>query len=293
MRFRIGKARAPAAAEHEDGRLPQQRWDDTTLKQRAQNDSIPHQKSQENRIPKQRQLDITLPTQRTPEGPLPRKQAGGKGQEAPAPSDTRASDQSDASSAASMLPQLLRPTPDSQGNLIKEAPSAGLIAYPAAYTAAGPSPGSDMSEPALSQASPPVGDEQKADISNYVPPSQKQQGITGLQTGAPEAALPLQSIGTDVPGSHFADPVHVSKPAHLTAGQEALRDLLGEAGAAPAQHSIAGYQKAPASRYAVQQGMLQGYFDVWPAPAPCGGYYSVRALSEEHSSRDVPIEAPR
>ena len=79
----------------------------------------------------------------------------------------------------------------------------------------------------------------------------------------------------------------------LTAGQEALRDLLVEAAAAPAQHSAAGYQKAPASRYAAQQGMLQGNFDAWPAPAPCEGYYSVRALPKEQHSSDVTTEPPR
>ncbi len=118
-------------------------------------------------------------------------------------------------------------------------------------------------------------------------------GKPGLQTGAPEAPSLLQSTGSIALGPQSAAAVPVLKPVRLKAGQEALRELLGEAAAAPAQHSTAGYQKAPASRYAVQQGMREGYFDVWPAPAPCEGYYTVRAQSEKHSSQDGTDEAPR
>ena len=124
-------------------------------------------------------------------------------------------------------------------------------------------------------------------------PFQGPQGNTGLQTGAPEATAPLQSIDSTAPGPQLAAAVPALKPVQLTPGQEALRELLGEAAAAPAQHSSAGHEKAPASRYAVRQGMREGYFDVWPAPAPCEGYYNVRALLEEHGSQKGADEMPR
>ena len=292
MKVKAGNARAPASAEHDDRKIPQQRFEDAAPKQRAHNDSIPHQKKQEDRIPLQRQVDTGLPVQRKAEGPSPGKQHGNRGQKAPAPSGTPASDQSEASSAASLSPKPIA----LQSTLPEAAPSAGLAAYPAADMASGPRPGADLPEAGVSQASPPLhlGDEQKADLPNSRSPSQTQQGNNaGLQTGAPEAASPLQSMGMDMPGSDFADPMHALKSTQLTAGQEALRELLGEAAAAPAQHSTAGNRKAPASRYAIQQGMLQGHFDVWPAPAPCEGYYTVRALSEEHGSWDSPSESPR
>ena len=139
----------------------------------------------------------------------------------------------------------------------------------------------------------PEGVKQTADLSAPGGPSQGAQGNPGLQTGAPEAPSLLQSTGSIALGPQSAAAVPVLKPVRLKAGQEALRELLGEAAAAPAQHSTTGYQKAPASRYAVQQGMREGYFDVWPAPAPCEGYYTVRAQSEKHSSQDGTDEAPR
>ncbi len=158
-------------------------------------------------------------------------------------------------------------------------------------------PGGKTLHASAPSGTPPSGKpeegKQKAGLSAAGGPSQRPQGNIGLQTGAPEATTQLQSIGSIAPGPQLAAAVPVLKPAHLTAGQEALRELLNEAAAAPAQHSTAGYRKAPASRYAVQQGMREGYFEVWPAPAPCEGYYNVRAQSDEHSSQVSIGEAPR
>ena len=91
--------------------------------------------------------------------------------------------------------------------------------------------------------------------------------LTTLQAGAPEAASGAKAA----PGE--------KQPHAVTPGQAALQELLSEAAAAPAEHSGKGEHRAPASRYASQD-VVSGYYDVWPAPPPCAGYYHVRAAAE-------------
>lgn len=130
--------------------------------------------------------------------------------------------------------------------------------------------------PATTDASPPT-----------------QSAATAMQAGGPEAypgtSLPLavnQNMSeAPAPASSesysaapLAAPAQAAMTGRLTPGLKAQEELLHEA-AAPGQHSAAGSLRAPASRYAHKE-VARGYFEVWPAPASCEGYYHVRALPE-------------
>lgn len=292
MGVKVSKAQVPTSAKHHNSTSPQQRPEDANQKQRPHNDSLPHQKRQELRFPKQRQVDISMPAQRKPEDALPRNQPRGRTSQASAPSGTRPGGQLGAKSAAFMSAQSQGPTTDSKRALTKEATSATPATYPAAHTAPGRDSGSGVSHAGAGQAYPSThsGGKQSTQFTSPEVPSQRQQGLDGLRTDTQEAASPLQSAGMAAPGP---EPAHGQRLVQLTAGQEVLQELLDKAAAAPAQHSIAGTSKTPASRYAVQQGMLEGYFEVSPAPTPCEGYYIVSAQPEEHSSQVGTRGGPR
>ena len=97
--------------------------------------------------------------------------------------------------------------------------------------------------------------------------------LTTLQAGAPEASSSARAASGG------------KQPHAITPGQAALQELLSEAAAAPAEHGGRADHRAPASRYASQD-VVSGYYDVWPAPAPCAGYYHVRAAAE--ASAEIP-----
>ena len=105
---------------------------------------------------------------------------------------------------------------------------------------------------------------------------QASPALTTLQAGAPEASKQRQGE------------LQAGKQPHaITPGQAALQELLSEAAAAPAEHGGRADHRAPASRYASQD-VVSGYYDVWPAPAPCAGYYHVRAAAEASAETPQP-----
>ena len=107
--------------------------------------------------------------------------------------------------------------------------------------------------------------------------------LTTLQTGAPKARSGTRAASGE------------KQPHAITPGQAALQELLSEAAAAPADHGGGGDHKAPASRYASQD-VVSGYYDVWPARAPCSDYYHVRAVAEVYakiSSQHTTMAEPR
>jgi hypothetical protein len=93
-----------------------------------------------------------------------------------------------------------------------------------------------------------------------------------------KVGLPETAADSLVEKPHQGTPAQAPQTIHLTAGQEASKELLAEAAAAPAKYT----PEAPASRYAQQDG-LRGHFDVWPAHGQCQGYYHVRAVLDEVS----------
>ena len=306
MKGKLAAAPAPAQIKQDDGASIQQKHEATMPRQRVHNDSVPKQRNREGDMPEQRQQNTSLPVQKQHEGLLPaQRQPAHQTFTAAAPSGTAASAQSTKGRALSLASQMSAP----KSILPPEEPLAPYGFHPAAYSAAGSKAAAYAAKHETSQASPPVYIEvvkQVADPPIHSTLSPWETSITTLQTGAPEVILALQIPPTPsqkmmdrstLAANHvhevqFAAPFHSPVVIQHTAGQAAVKELLDEAAAAPAQH-ITAHSKAPESRYAVQQGVSQGYYDVWPAPAPCEGYYGVRALSEQHSSQHYTFAAPR
>jgi len=306
MKGKLAAAPAPAQIKQDHGASIQQKHEAVMPKQRAHNDSVPQQRKRKGDISEQRQQNTSLPVHKQHEGLLPaQRQPANQTFKAAAPSGTAASAQSTKGSAASLASQMSAPKsiPPS------EEPLASYGFHPAADSAAGLRPAAYAAKRDMSQNSSPVYFEvvkQVADPPVHSTLSPWETSITTLQTGAPEVILALhlpptpshKMMDRSTPAANhvhevqFAAPIPSPVGIQHTAGQAAVKELLDEAAAAPAQHSTA-HSKAPESRYAVQQGMSQGYYDVWPAPAPCEGYYGVRALSEHHSSQHYTFAAPR
>ena len=146
-------------------------------------------------------------------------------------------------------------------------------------SALAPAPGKDSKPPKTGQEVGPAKERQHGGAAAQGP-SEAPAGLPALatlQAGAPEASSGARAA----PGEE--------QPRTITPGQAALQELLSEAAAAPAEHGRRADHKAPASRYASQD-IVSGYYDVWPAPAPCAGYYHVRAAAE--ASAEIPSPPP-
>ena len=145
----------------------------------------------------------------------------------------------------------------------------GNQAAEARASALAPGPGKDGKSSQTRQQLGPARGRQHGSAAAQAP-SEAPAGLphlTTLQAGGPEARSGTRAASGK------------EQPHTLTPGQAALQELLSEAAAAPADHGGRGDHRAPASRYASQD-VVSGYYDVWPAPAPCAGYYYVRAAAE-------------
>ena len=165
-------------------------------------------------------------------------------------------------------------------------PVVGKQAAEARTSALAPAPGKDSKPPKTRQEVGPARERQHGGATAQGP-SEAPAGLPALatpQAGAPEAASGARAASGE------------KQPHAITPGQAALQELLSEAAAAPAEHSGRADHRAPASRYASQD-VVSGYYDVWPAPAPCAGYYHVRAVAEVSaetpSSQGVTTAGPR
>ena len=253
--------------------MTQQRQEDRLPKQRDPNDTIPQQRKRAASIPEQRIPDSSLPPQRQqpeqipahrelPEAPL----------KAPAPA--------------------VRPS--AQPHMAYAGAYAARISYSGGYGAHGPTSAAYAPEQ-RSASSPVLLRSDATQAAAYGPVPGPEQATAALQVGAPgvtsgsevPAAAPGESMKFELPENlldsfleeqHQGPPAQAPQAKQLTGGQEAVKELLAEAAAAPAQYT----PEAPASRYAQQDG-LRGHFDVWPAHGQCEGYYHVRAVPDEVS----------
>ena len=156
-------------------------------------------------------------------------------------------------------------------------PVVGKQAAEARTSALAPAPGKDSKPPKTRQEVGPARERQHGGAAAQGP-SKAPAGLPApstLQAGAPEAASGARATSGE------------KQPHTITPGQAALQELLSEAAAALADHGGRADHRTPASRYASQD-VVSGYYDVWPAPAPCAGYYHVRAANEVSAETPSP-----
>ena len=274
MRLKLAAASAPAHGQSENNRtIAQLRQEDRLPKQRDPNDTIPQQRKRTPSIPEQRVLDSSFPPQRQqPEKTPPQRKVPENPLKAPAPA----------------VP------PSAWPHIAHAGAYAARISYSGGYGAHGPTSAAYAPEQ-RSESSPVLSRLDATQAAAYGPVPAPEQATAALQVGAPgitsgsevPAAVPGKSVNFALPET-LADsilekqqqgpPAQAPKAKQLTGGQEALKELLAEAAAAPAQYT----PEAPASRYAQQNG-LRGHFQVWPAHGQCEGYYHVRAVPDEVS----------